>query len=199
MSIIEILLLLFSYLLGSIPFGYLLTKKFASKNILDHGSGNIGSTNVKRIAGKKISIYTQLLDMAKGLIPVGVTMLIMNYGTLQLSSFVVYLVAFASIIGHDFSIFLRFKGGKGVNTTVGASILIAPFPVLISVLIYYITKWKFKYVSLGSLLLALSLPISEIILNGFSREFYYLIVCTLLIIILHLPNINRLIKKTETK
>ena len=193
---LKITFFLLSYLLGSIPFAYILTKYYTGKNILKWGSGNVGSTNVGRVAGKKIGILTQLLDMTKGLLPVAVYLLFTEEKIGESDPFV-YWLALAAIIGHDFSIFLKFKGGKGVNTTLGASVLIAPVSVFISVAIYFIVKWRFKYVSLGSILLAISLPLTEFIFHGLSPTFYYLLLCMLLIIFLHRTNIIRLINQQE--
>lgn len=193
--IFKIAFIVFSYLLGAIPFGYILTRHYTGKNIMTTGSKNIGSTNVRRVAGKKIAIITQLLDMLKGLLPV----LFYLYLTKDnpTSDFFIYFVALASIIGHDFSIFLKLKGGKGVNTTLGASLLLAPFSVLVSVLFYFIVKWRFQYVSLGSLTIAITLPLSEFILHQTSPTFYYLFVCSMLIFFLHRENINRLLQNQE--
>lgn len=187
--------ILIVYLWASIPYGYILTKLSTGKNIMEHGSGNIGSTNVKRIAGRNISIATQLLDMLKGLLPI--VLLKTNTSFLNSNTLFVYIVAITCIIGHDFSIFLKFKGGKGVNTTLGASVLIAPYSVFLSVASYYIVKWKFKYVSLGSIVLAITLPISELIINGLSTNFYYLLICAALIILRHHENIKRLVTGKE--
>ncbi len=193
---LKISFVLLSYLLGSIPVGYLLTKFTTGKNILKLGSGNVGSTNVKRVAGKKIAVITQLLDMAKGFLPVAVY-LFFDDDKIEDSDFYVYWLALGAIIGHDFSIFLKFKGGKGVNTTLGASVLIAPVSVFISVAIFFIVKWQFKFVSLGSLILGLSLPLTELFFHGFTSTFYYLLVCMILIILMHSTNIIRLLNKQE--
>ncbi len=192
----QIAFIFFSYLLGSIPFGYLLTKRFVGKNIMEEGSGNIGSTNVKRIAGKKISIITQLLDMFKGLLPVALFYIFIDK-KIPAHDFLVYAIALSAIIGHDFSIFLKFKGGKGVNTTLGASFLIAPLPVLIAVAVYFFVRWRFKYVSLGSILLAITLPVSEVLISGLNLCFFYFLICMSLILLLHHENINRLLQKKE--
>ncbi len=192
----EILILLLTYLWGSIPYGYLLTKHYTGKNILEWGSGNLGSTNVKRIAGTKISIITQLFDMLKGLLPVAL-FLIFDISTS--TPYYIYMLALASIIGHDFSLFLKFKGGKGVNTTLGASLLLAPNSVLISVAIYFIVKWRFKYVSLGSIVLAITLPTVEFFLHQITPAFYFLLISSILIILLHRQNIIRLVKGNELK
>lgn len=193
---LQIAFILLSYFLGAIPFGYILTRHFTGKNIMKIGSGNIGSTNVKRIAGKKIAIITQLLDMFKGFLPVVLYLYFID-DKKTISEFYVYYVALSTIIGHDFSIFLKFKGGKGVNTTLGTSVLIAPFSVFISVLIYFIVKWRLKYVSLGSIILGIALPIIELFIHSLSSTFYYLVVCMLLIILRHRTNINRLIQNQE--
>jgi len=190
----EIIILLLTYLWGSIPYGYLLTKHYTGKNILELGSGNLGSTNVKRIAGTRISIITQLLDMLKGLLPVA---LFLIFDISASTPYYIYMLALAAIIGHDFSLFLKFKGGKGVNTTLGASLLLAPYSVFISVAIYFIVKWRFKYVSLGSIVLAIALPTVEFLLYQISDTFYFLLISSILIILLHRQNILRLIKGKE--
>ena len=183
-----------TYVLGSIPVGYLLTKFYTGKNILELGSGNIGSTNVRRVTNKKLSIITQLLDMLKGFLPV---VLFLVFNPLVSTPYYVLLLALTAIIGHDFSLFLKFKGGKGVNTTLGASVLLAPYSVFIAVGLYFIVKRQFKYVSLGSIAIALIMPLIEILLYGLTPTFYYLFTCSFLIIYLHRKNIVRLIKGNE--
>jgi len=196
---LEILLLLVAYFFGSVPFGYLYVKKLTGKDIREMGSGNIGSTNVRRIAGRKAAIMTQLADMLKGLLPVGVIWYIQFQHIYTFDQFFIYLLALASILGHNFSIFLKFNGGKGVNTTLGASILLSPVSVFVSVFVYYLVKWRSKYVSLGSICLALSLPIVDLFIHPVSFLFYYLLICSVLILIRHIPNIKRLIDGTENK
>ena len=188
--------ILLSYVLGSVPFGYILTKRFTGKNILEAGSGNVGSTNVGRVAGKKLSIVTQILDMLKGLLPVALFMIFADE-TYDASDYFIYFLAGAAILGHNFSIFLKFRGGKGVNTTLGATVLIAPYSVFISVILYFIVKWQFKYVSLGSMVLAISLPVSEFFIHNLSPTFYYLCICSVLILIRHQKNIRRLLQNKE--
>ncbi len=189
-------LLVVTYLWGSVPAGYLLTKLATGKNILELGSGNVGSTNVRRVAGKKWSLITQLFDMLKGLLPVALFLLLNNQPE---DAQFVYLLALAAILGHDFSLFLKFRGGKGVNTTLGASLLLAPVAVLIAVALYFLVKWKYQYVSLGSIVLAISLPLTEMLMHGLSLSFYYLLACSLLIIVLHRKNIIRLLNGNELR
>ncbi|MFA9389457.1 MAG: glycerol-3-phosphate 1-O-acyltransferase PlsY [Prolixibacteraceae bacterium] len=197
MSFLEIGCLVLTYLLGSIPFGYILTKAKTGKNILEAGSGNVGSTNVRRVAGKKIALYTQLLDMFKGLLPVALFLYFTKFQGMETPGYFFYALALAAILGHNFSIFLKFKGGKGVNTTLGASLLLAPYSVFSAVLVYYVIKWRFKFVSLGSLCLGLTLPLVELILHRFSSTFYYLLICSLLIFLMHWKNILRLLQGNE--
>lgn len=197
-----ILFVLISYLIGSIPVGYLLVRNVTGKNIQELGSGNIGSTNVKRIAGKRLAAITQIFDMSKGLLPVAVYLYwsydpALDYFQNIQSGLWIYAVALAAILGHDFSLFLKFRGGKGVNTTLGASVLLAPLPVFISVAVYFIIKWRYKYVSLGSIILSLSLVITQLLLNGVTDTFYYLLLCMTLIILLHRKNIVRLLHNQE--
>lgn len=199
---IEIIFILTTYLIGSIPVGYLLVRYLTGQNIMELGSGNIGSTNVKRVAGKKIAAITQLLDMTKGLLPVGLYLYLtydsnLTYYQNTVSNLFIYFVALASILGHDFSIFLKFKGGKGVNTTLGASVLLAPLSVFTSVAFYFIIKWCFKYVSLSSIALAITMVVSEYIICGITPTFYYLLACMVVIIVLHYKNIGRLLRNQE--
>ena len=188
---IQYTFILLSYLLGAIPFGYILTRYHTGKNIMEMGSGNVGSTNVGRVAGKRIAII-----MLKGFLPVAIYLFFIDDKRLG-AEFYVYALALATIIGHDFSIFLKFKGGKGVNTTLGSSLLIAPFSVFISVAIYFGVKLRLKYVSLGSIILGISLPLSELFIHGLSSIFYYLLFCMILIIFQHRTNIKRLLHREE--
>ena len=190
-------LILIAYMLGSFPAGYVYTKIATGKDIRKFGSGNIGSTNVKRIAGSKISFYTQVTDMAKGLLPVLFVILANKYQLFTTSSLLIYLVALATILGHNFSFMLKFKGGKGVNTTLGASVLIAPISVLISVVVYFIVKKVLKFVSAGSLAIAICLPLSAYLLDLSTNTIVYFIACAVLIFVRHTANIKRLLKGTE--
>jgi acyl phosphate:glycerol-3-phosphate acyltransferase len=196
---LEIVFVLATYLWGSIPYGYLITRITTGKNILEQGSGNVGSTNVGRVAGKKMAIITQLFDMLKGLLPVALYMYFNNLQINTPSQSFVYIFALAAILGHNFSVFLKFKGGKGVNTTLGASVLIAPYSVFISVGVYILVKWRYKYVSLGSMVLGITLPLVELMIHGFSSTFYYLLICAALIIVRHRKNIDRLLQNKELK
>jgi len=196
---IEISLILLAYLIGSVPFGYIFTRQIAGINIREYGSGNIGSTNVRRVAGTKAALFTQFCDMLKGLLPVATVMFLQSRSIYMFDSYIIYVVGLASILGHNFSLFMKFKGGKGVNTTLGASVLLAPVSVFASVMVYYLVKWRSRYVSLGSLFLAGTLTLTELVIQPVSYLFYYLLSCTLLIVLMHIPNIKRLLEGTESR
>lgn len=195
--IIGIFLILIAYLWGSIPYGYIITKKKTGKNILEYGSKNIGSTNVRRIAGRKMSVLTQLLDMFKGVLPIFL-LIILEYNKIYIPHhYFKYIIALSCILGHNYSIFLNFKGGKGVNTSLGASILLSPNSVFLSIFIYFLVKTFYKYVSLGSICIGFSLPLFEYILEGININLYYFLIVGILIIINHHTNIKRLLKGLE--
>jgi glycerol-3-phosphate acyltransferase PlsY len=189
----QISLFLISYVTGSIPFGYLLTRYNTGLNIMEYGSGNIGSTNVRRIAGAKIGFYVQLLDMLKGFIPVLLFSLVKS----DFPDNFIYLIALGTILGHNFSVFLNFKGGKGVNTTLGSSVLFAPLEVSLAVLIYLMIKHVFHYVSLGSIAIGITLPLAAYMHEGMNARFLFLFLCSVMILIRHQQNIRRLFSNTE--
>jgi len=197
MSFIQILLIALAYLSGVVPYGYLITRKSTGLNILEEGSGNIGSTNVGRVAGRKVALKIQLLDMLKGLFPVAIVSIINKSETSVFPDYFIYLVAFSTTIGHNFSVFLRFRGGKGVNTTLGASVMLAPIEVFCAIGIYFLVKKNFKYTSSGSIALALTLPATGLSLSEKKWLLIYLLFCCVMIIARHTSNIKRLFSSTE--
>jgi glycerol-3-phosphate acyltransferase PlsY len=198
MSFVHFIVLLICYLSGAVPFGFLLTRWFTGLNILEQGSGNIGSTNVGRIAGEKVARRVQILDMLKGLLPV-LMLKLSDQEAMHSPDYFIYLAAFASIVGHNFSVFLRFRGGKGVNTTLGSSFLLVPVEVLSSVIVYFIVKSRYQFASAGSLALALTLPVAGACLQRNYLEMTYLVCCSLMIVIRHVPNIKRLLAGQENR
>lgn len=186
-----------SFLLGAISFGYIIAKKYYEINIQEFGSGNIGSTNVNRIIGKKAAIITQILDILKGLIPVLLGTILLKSRMPGLSEDVILIIAGASIIGHDFTPFLKFRGGKGVNTTLGATLIIAPIPTVISIVVFFIVKKLSSYVSVASMLIGITLPLVGWILNIKFNILIYLLFCGFLVIICHKENLIRLISGKE--
>ncbi len=198
---IKISLIIFgSYLLGSIPTSYIFGKILKGIDIREHGSGNAGATNALRILGTKWGILTMILDMAKGWLAVFLSRALLDNPT----NIILIASALAAIIGHIFTIYLGFKGGKGVATSAGVFIALAPIPVAIALTVFIITVWISRYVSLGSILAALVALIVELIINvqNSFADFEILGLVTLIvgfIIFRHKANIQRLLAGNENR
>jgi len=195
----EILLIFISYLLGSIPFGYIFTKRFVGLNLRKHGIGYTGLSNVRRFARYKLALIIHLCDILKGLLPVAGIFFIEYNELYTFDEFFIYAIGLATIIGHSFSIFIKFKGGKGIYTTLGASLLLAPYSVLTSLLVYFLVKWSSGYISVGSICLAITLTLTGLIIPNTTYLFLYFLVCSAVIIIIHIPNLRRLMDGTENR
>ena len=181
--------IIFSYLLGSIPFGLILTKLFLKKDIRKIGSGNIGATNVLRSGNKLIGYLTLFFDILKAVIPV--VYIKLNYPDL------IYISSLSVFLGHVFPIWLKFKGGKGVATYVGILFsinLILGFIFCISWLLVFLLS---KYSSLSSLVASLSVPLFLFFANG--EQIIFFIILFVLIFYTHRENIKRLKNKEESK
>ncbi len=189
-----ILYLVLSYLFGAIPFGYIIAKVFKHVDIRTIGSGNTGATNVYRSISKSLGVLTLILDVLKGFIPVYLVSFIFPDFQWMIIS-----VAFVTIIGHTFTIFLSFKGGKGVATACGAFLAINPLAVLICFIAFVIVLAIFKYVSFASIVAALMLPISLYLLNSLPEIVVFAGLISLLVIARHISNIKRLLNGTENK
>ena len=179
-----------SYLMGSIPFGFILTKIFLKKDIRDIGSGNIGATNALRTGNKLIGYSTLTLDVAKAIIPV--IFVKINYPDL------IYVASLCAFLGHVFPIWLKFKGGKGVATYVGIL-----FSINFLLGIIFVTSWGiifliFRYSSLSSIIGSVSIPIYILITDQISNAIFFSIMF-ILIFYTHRENIKRLKNKEESK
>lgn len=188
-----ILLLIFAYLLGSVPTGVILAKAFGNVDPRTLGSKNIGAANVYRTAGKKLGIITLLGDILKGLIPVAVAR-----GTLD-SYFWIGAVALVAFSGHLYPIFLKFKGGKGIATGLGVFLALSPLPAILSFLIFGAVLYKWRYVSLGSLAATAAFPFLLSLLNPHHIYIPFAIIIGVLIFYRHRENIERLLAGKETK
>jgi glycerol-3-phosphate acyltransferase PlsY len=193
-----------SYLLGSVPFGYILVRLFQGIDVRSIGSGNIGATNVARTGGKKLAIITLLLDALKGWLPV---FLVLHLHGIPAASApqlhtLAALAALAAVIGHMFPVWLGFKGGKGVATGLGVFLALAPLAVLIAMVPFFAIVAFTRYVSLGSILAAATFPVA---LWWLERELFpapALALCvgvSLLVIVRHHQNIGRLLAGTESR
>ena len=179
-----------SYLMGSIPFGFILTKIFLKKDIREIGSGNIGATNALRTGNKTIGYSTLVLDILKAVAPV-------IYVKIFYQDFL-YIASLCAFLGHVFPIWLKFKGGKGVATYVGILFAINIYFGIIFTISWFITFFVSKYSSLSSLVGAVSIPIYSLILSQFDQGIFFTIMFVL-IFFTHRENIKRLKNKEETK
>jgi acyl phosphate:glycerol-3-phosphate acyltransferase len=179
-----------SYLMGSIPFGLILTKVFLKKDIRDIGSGNIGATNALRTGNKLIGYTTLILDISKAIIPVIYVKI--NFPEL------IYIASLCAFLGHVFPIWLKFKGGKGVATYVGILFSINIFLGAIFIISWIVIFILTKYSSLSSIIGAISIPL-YLLLNGQINNIIFFIIMFVLIFFTHRENIKRLKNKEESK
>jgi glycerol-3-phosphate acyltransferase PlsY len=201
---LRILLLLVSYLLGSIPFGYLIVRAKSGGDVRETGSGGTGATNVTRRAGKGAGVLTLALDALKGAAAVVLArwLLAQNFGI----NWWVAGCALAVVVGHVFPVWLKFRGGKGVATGLGAFVCLAPLAVACTGAVFVVIVWATRYVSLGSIVAAGLLPLFVWLLyvRGDAGASYLpavgcAFVGALLIIFMHRANIGRLMKGDENK
>ena len=179
-----------SYLMGSVPFGFILTKIFLKKDIREIGSGNIGATNALRTGNKTIGYSTLVLDILKAVAPV-------VYVKIFYQDFL-YIASLCAFLGHVFPIWLKFKGGKGVATYLGILFAINFYFGIIFILSWFVTFFISKFSSLSSLIGAASIPIYSLILSQFDQGIFFTIMFVL-IFFTHRENIKRLKNKEETK
>lgn len=188
------LMVLCAYLIGAIPTGILLTRFAGAADIRNSGSGNIGATNVYRVAGKKLGVLTLIGDALKGAIPVLVAMQLPGLGDAQIGA-----VAAAAFIGHCYPIYLRFKGGKGVATALGIFLVLSPLAVLAAFAIFAFLLWKWGYVSLGSISAAAAIPVLVYFNNGNPALVATTLFISLIVIWRHRQNIQRLLTGSENR
>ncbi|MBL8049257.1 MAG: glycerol-3-phosphate 1-O-acyltransferase PlsY [Chthonomonas sp.] len=185
-------LLPFAFLLGAVPFGYLVARA-KGVNIFEAGSGNIGATNVNRVLGAKAGLLVLFLDIAKGLAPA-------LYGVHMLHSIESGLwLGLAAVLGHTFSPFLKFKGGKGVATTLGVVIGATPLVALGSAVVFLPLLAMFRYVSLSSIVAAASLPLWDLLFKMPPVAIVFHSVIAAFILFKHRANIVRIRNGTESK
>ena len=185
-----IIVLLYSYLLGSIPFGLIITKIFLDKDIRNVGSGNIGTTNVLRTGKKSLAVATLLFDILKGYLSVLITLKYFND--------LIYFSALICFIGHIFPVWLKFKGGKGVATYLGIILALSFNFGIIFGITWLLISFIFKYSSLASMIAALTVFAFSIILNNNTLSIF-LFITFIIILYTHRENIIRLKDSKETK
>ncbi len=178
-----------SYLCGSIPFGFLLTKFFLKKDIRKMGSGNIGATNVLRTGNKLIGYSTLTLDVLKAIVP----LIIIKFNSPEF----IFVSSLSIFLGHVFPVWLKFKGGKGVATYVGMLFCVNYILGFVFIISWFIVFILSKYSSLSSMIASLSIPIFCFFI--YNENFYFFTMMFILVFLTHRENIKRLINNTESK
>jgi len=189
----KIILVVVGYLLGSIPFGYLIVRRKIGADIRQTGSGGTGATNVSRRAGKAAGILTLLLDAAKGSVAVLIAKAVAG------DDWVIVAAAIAALAGHIFPLWLRFRGGKGVATGVGIFLVLAPLALLCAGVVFIAIVALTRYVSLGSIIAAILIPVFVWLLSDLRPLLLAAIVGAALIVFAHRGNIQRLASGTESR
>ena len=197
-----IILIVVAYILGSVPNALWIGKVFKGIDIREHGSKNTGSTNAARVLGVKLGILTLVLDISKGAIPVALS-LFMKADLLEnitgISNLDFIMIGIFAIVGHSFSIFMKFKGGKAVATTVGVFTVLVPKALLLAAVVFFVIFALTRYVSVSSITAAISLPIFIFFLYGDIPYTVFGGIITILIIVKHKSNIQRLLNGTESR
>ncbi len=189
-----ILLTVLAYLIGAIPCGVVLTRLCGKEDIRQAGSGNIGATNVYRVAGRGLGIATLIGDALKGVIP---TLVAASMDSFSMSQ--VAIVAAATFLGHLYPVYLGFKGGKGVATALGIFIILSPKSVLFALVAFVALLWKWRYISLGSISAAALIPFLVLYFEKSLPLFVATLFIAGMVIVRHRANIERLKNGTESK
>ena len=190
MNLDLIIVFLYAYLIGSMPFGLIITKLFLKKDVRNIGSGNIGATNVLRTGNKSLAILTLFFDILKGYISIHISFIYFHD--------LIYLAALACLVGHIFPVWLNFNGGKGVATYLGIILALSYKFAIIFGVSWLTLSFLFKYSSLSSIFSTLLIFLYSLMLNNHFLIFYFFIVF-IIILYTHRENIIRLKNKTETK
>ncbi|OIO70852.1 MAG: acyl-phosphate glycerol 3-phosphate acyltransferase [Zetaproteobacteria bacterium CG1_02_49_23] len=181
-----------AYLLGAVPFGLVLSRMISQRDPREFGSGNIGATNAMRTGGKKVGILTLLADIAKSLLPVGLAV------WAELPEIWIAAIALATFIGHLFPVYLKFKGGKGVATMLGAMLPWQPWAAALGFAVWLVLILVSRYVSLASVIAALWLPLLVSWTGGSMAALIVSMIFASLVTLKHASNIRRLINGTES-
>ncbi len=188
----QLIVVVTAYLIGSIPTGLLLGKAYGI-DVRKEGSGNIGATNLYRTVGRKVGIITLIGDCLKGLLPV----VIVKFSALppELTAW----VGLAAFCGHVFSVFLKFRGGKGVATALGVFLALAPMAVALALILFAVMMYLWRYVSLGSITAAAVMPLAVFFTGGSRTVTMVTLIISLIVILRHHENIGRLLSGNERK
>ena len=203
MSYLNLIFVILGYLLGSFPSAYIIGKKCRKGDIRTQGSGNVGATNVLRVVGILPGLITLLLDMGKGFLAVWTVVYLTDLCHLEVIEILPIIVGLAAVLGHNWPVFLKFKGGKGVATTLGVCLALYPAVALMVISVWFLTLFLVRYVSLASIISALSLPFFVWIYflksHLFLSNFIFGVILAFLMIWRHQANIKRLFDGQEKK
>jgi acyl phosphate:glycerol-3-phosphate acyltransferase len=207
-------IIILAYLIGSIPNSIIVTKAVKGIDIREHGSGNAGGTNVMRVLGWKYGLLVIMLDALKGVLAV-VIVARLHYGAMPFQNLTPFddftlvqiLAGIAAVIGHIWTVFAGFRGGKGIATALGMLLIIVTIDILIAVGLFIIVVTISRYVSLGSIISAIAVPLTLVIrenifhvdIQGYNTLLPFLIMVSLLVIYTHRKNVIRLLNGSETK
>lgn len=192
--ITSVIVAFLSYISGAIPFSFLIVKVVKGEDLRDVGSGNVGATNAGRVLGKFGFISSFVMDMLKAFIP-----LYIFRNVFDISDNLLLLSAFCIIIGHTYTIFLKFKGGKGVATGVGIFLALSPLSLLWAMIVFIVVTSAFKMVSLGSVLASVALSVTVFANSNWLGLKIFTLLVVVFIIYKHKSNIKRIIKGEESK
>jgi glycerol-3-phosphate acyltransferase PlsY len=182
-----------AYLIGSVPFALLLSRRWSATDLRTFGSGNLGAANALRASGVRAGVLVAVLDAAKGAASVALAMRLSNAPVAPAAA------GFAAIIGHVYPVWLKFKGGKGVATACGVFSVLTPIAVPPSLLVFLVAVWASKYISLGSILASVALPSIAYATGASAATLAVAIAAAALIIFRHRTNLSRLIGGTERR
>ena len=198
----ELLLILFAYLIGSIPTALIISKRFFGIDIRDYGSGNMGATNTFRVLGSRYGTMVMAFDILKGMAAVALFTFIPYYlhNDLERTNFMLGL-GLAAVVGHIFPIFAGFKGGKGVATLLGMVLAVQPIIAISCIGVFMLVLFLTRYVSLSSILAAVSLPICVLWIWNEHEVLYrvFALLVAILVVITHQKNIGRILRGVESR
>lgn len=209
-----IIIIVQSYLIGSVPSALIISKSVFGFDIRERGSGNMGSTNAFRVLGWKWGLAVQVLDIVKGLVAVLLVgsffeteMPFTNRTPFEDATIVKVIAGLSVVLGHIFSVFANFRGGKGINTSLGMLIAVAPVEVAVAAGFFALALFASGYVSLGSIVAAVTVPSTMIVrhnifgvdIEGYHTLVYFLAVLSIVVIYAHRSNVTRLLHGTENR
>lgn len=198
--LVGLALIIFAYLVGSIPVGLLVGKVFRGIDIRERGSGNVGATNAYRVLGPVAGVAVFAADVAKGALPVWIALQVVGGPISEARAAVLVLTGMAAIAGHNWSLYLGFQGGKGVSTAAGVLLVLFPITTLILLVIWVVVVAVTRYISVASIVISIAFPLLTLALNGDSAPYLaFSLVAAAVVVFKHRSNIGRVLAGTEPR